>query len=262
MTTIVISSGHGKYVRGASGYIDEVDEARRVVERVAECYRRMGVTVHVFHDDESTTQSENLDAIVDYHNSKQRELDISVHFNCYDGSAQGTEVLYITQDTLAGKVSAAIASAGGFVDRGPKYRSDLAFLNGTEQPAILIETCFCDSRTDTELYEEHFAAICRAIAESTTGRLVALPPDAPEAPERPELPNGVYPKLRGEGAASWFGGPEDTGVSPDEGLAFIYSVDDAPYLFLPYQPEGTSGLARRLDPQVFYIAMRWDYSVY
>ena len=27
---IVISSGHGKYVRGASGIIDEVDEARRV----------------------------------------------------------------------------------------------------------------------------------------------------------------------------------------------------------------------------------------
>jgi hypothetical protein len=31
--SIVISSGHGKYVRGASGLLDEVDEARRVVER-------------------------------------------------------------------------------------------------------------------------------------------------------------------------------------------------------------------------------------
>ena len=33
---IVISSGHGKYVRGASGIIDEVDEARRVVEHLAD----------------------------------------------------------------------------------------------------------------------------------------------------------------------------------------------------------------------------------
>ena len=32
---IVISSGHGKYVRGACGILDEVDEARRVVDRVA-----------------------------------------------------------------------------------------------------------------------------------------------------------------------------------------------------------------------------------
>ena len=30
---IVIASGHGNHVRGASGIIDEVDEARRVVER-------------------------------------------------------------------------------------------------------------------------------------------------------------------------------------------------------------------------------------
>lgn len=62
------------------------------------------------------------------------------------------------------------------------------------------------------------------------------------------------------GACSWFGGPEDTGVSPSEGLAFIYEVDMAPDLFLDEQPEGTSGLARRLDPEEFFIAMRWDYS--
>ncbi len=61
------------------------------------------------------------------------------------------------------------------------------------------------------------------------------------------------------GACSWFGGPDDMGVSEDEGLAFVYEVDDAPWLFLPEQPEGTSGLARRLDPDVFYVAVRWDY---
>ena len=51
------------------------------------------------------------------------------------------------------------------------------------------------------------------------------------------------------------------GVSPSEGLAFIYDFDEAPYLFLPNQPSGTSGLARRLDPGVFYIACRWDYDI-
>ena len=44
---IVISSGHGKYVRGASGYLDEVDEARRVVEKVADDLRAKGVTTVV-----------------------------------------------------------------------------------------------------------------------------------------------------------------------------------------------------------------------
>lgn len=61
------------------------------------------------------------------------------------------------------------------------------------------------------------------------------------------------------GKCSWFGGPSDTGVALDEGLAFIYDVDDAPHLFLPQQPAGTTGLARRLDPEVPYVAVRWDY---
>jgi lysozyme len=62
------------------------------------------------------------------------------------------------------------------------------------------------------------------------------------------------------GRVSWFGGPYDEGVSPDEGLAFIFEVEQKPYVFLPEQPPDTSGLARRLNPQTFYIACRWDYS--
>jgi len=52
------------------------------------------------------------------------------------------------------------------------------------------------------------------------------------------------------------------GVSPSEGLAFIFEVSDAPHLFLDEQPPGTTGLARRLDPAQFYIACRWDYDEY
>src|SRR4029077_15810569 len=36
MPRIAISAGHGLYVRGASGILDEVDEARRVVARLGE----------------------------------------------------------------------------------------------------------------------------------------------------------------------------------------------------------------------------------
>jgi hypothetical protein len=68
--------------------------------------------------------------------------------------------------------------------------------------------------------------------------------------------------LQLRGRVSWFGGPEDMGVSPDEGLAFIYDIYTAPHLFLAVQPEGTSGLARRLNPSVPFIATRWDYNVF
>jgi N-acetylmuramoyl-L-alanine amidase len=265
---IVISSGHGKYVRGASGYLDEVDEARRVVEEVARYLRAAGVDATTYHDDVSKTQSENLDRIVDFHNTQTRDLDVSVHFNAYETTSKpmGTECLYLTQSTLAAAVSEAIADAGDFIDRGPKFRDNLAFLNGTEEPSILIETCFVDSQADANLYELNFDSICGAIAATISGEPISAPgprPPRPERPERPRPPDLEEALFYAKGTCSWFGGPADTtGVSPSEGLAFIFDYEDAPHLFLPEQPVGTTGLARRLNSdQVFYVACRWDYDV-
>lgn len=65
---------------------------------------------------------------------------------------------------------------------------------------------------------------------------------------------------------SVFGGPADEGVGPHESLALVGPADLACWwfscLFLPEQPAGTTGLARRLDPRAFYLAMRWDYARY
>jgi N-acetylmuramoyl-L-alanine amidase len=191
---ICISAGHAKYVRGASGYpvppeLDEYNENCRVVDRVGEILRGIGVGCEVFKDTVSTSQNENLNRIVDWHNSHTRDYDVSVHFNAYDGSAKGTEVLYVSNagETLATKVCAAIVAAGPFTNRGPKYRSDLFFLNSTDMPACLIETCFCDNGSDCNTYNSRFEQICQAIAESISGQQV---PDEPgDRPDRPPIIN-------------------------------------------------------------------------
>jgi hypothetical protein len=259
MRRIAISSGHGLHIRGASGtpvppQLDEVDQARRVVDRVAEM-----LGCPKFHDDTSHDQSTNLSTIVNWHNRQARDLDVSVHFNAYNGSAHGTEVLYVSNAGLevATPTCNAICIAGDFTNRGAKKRTDLAFLNNTNEPAILIETCFCDSTSDSNKYNANFEAICRAIAEEISGQQFSeggeqLPPVEGPPPEA---------LLYVSGKCSWFGGPEDTGVSPSEGLAFISEIGQAPHLFLPYQPDNTSGLARRLNPYVHFIACRWDYDV-
>jgi N-acetylmuramoyl-L-alanine amidase len=241
---IVISAGHGLLIRGASGIIDEVEEARKVVPAVADWLRKVGHNVLEFYDDTSQTQSENLDTIINFHNAQDRDVDVSVHFNAYEQTDEpvGTEVLYLTQEGLASRVSAAIAKAGGLINRGAKYKTNLAFLNGTDEPSILLEICFVDSEADVEAYQNNFEAICKAIA------MVGLQTDVAEG-------------VSFSGKCSWFGGPDDMGVSEDEGLAFIYNYDQAPHLFLDQQPPGTTGLARRLDPAMYYVACRWDYAV-
>jgi N-acetylmuramoyl-L-alanine amidase len=249
---IVISSGHGKLVRGATWNIDEVDEARKVVNEVASFLATLhGVKTEVFHDDVSKSQNENLNRIVNFHNAEGRELDVSVHFNAYEptGAPMGVEVLHLTQNELATRVAAKISAAAGLKNRGAKKRTDLFFLNKTTAPAILIEVCFVDSKADTDLYQAHFNEICMAIADALSGQETGQPP----------ISNLPTPIFKVSGKASSFGGPDDQGVSQDEGLAFIHAVEDCPHIFLPFQPKGTSGLARRLNPHVHYVACRWDY---
>ena len=167
---IAISSGHGARIQGAVGILNEVREARRVVKRVAKYLGDMGVAVAEFHDDASTTQGQNLDTIIGWHNRQKRDLDVSVYFNAFaptDGP-RGTEVYYLSEVKTAKKVSKAIARAGEFRNRGRRPGS-FAFLRLTKKPAILIEVCFVDSATDARLYGENFDAICRAIADALAG---------------------------------------------------------------------------------------------
>jgi len=259
---ICISSGHGLKIRGASSDIcDEVDEARKVTDALAAALRGRGVAVTTFHDNVSTTQDENLRRITDFHNSQDRELDISVHFNAYERKQgpMGTEVLYYSDEHLAAELSAAIADVG-LIDRGAKQRTDLYVLANTEEKAVLLEICFCDSDTDVEIYRDRFDDIIDNLAFILSGvDGDEERPDRPERPERPEPPDVLF---SAKGKMSYFGGPTDTGVSPSEGLAFIYSITTSnEHLFLPNQPSGTTGLARRLNPFVSYIACRWDYNV-
>jgi N-acetylmuramoyl-L-alanine amidase len=250
MTTIVISSGHGKYIRGAScsprpPYLDEVDEARRMVSRIAELWSAAGVSVKTFNDDTSTTQSQNLQTIVNYHNAQARDLDVSVHFNAYQKTSKpmGVEVLYVTQQQLAADTSAAIAAVGGFTNRGPKKRTDLYFLNTTNKPAILLEVCFVDSETDANLYRNNFDNICKRIAEVvgnvTIGKPEPPPVEPPPTdPEDPAVP--LFPSNQSDIKCSVFGGakdPNDSAYPPYDKI-----TDQEISCALPWRFPGTKPL--------------------
>lgn len=192
---VAISAGHGSHIPGCSGNgLHEEIETPKVMREVATQLRQRGVTTMEFADTVSDDQSENLDRIIDWHNMQTRDLDVSIHFNSSTSTSQpiGTEVLYLTQEALARKVASAIAAATGLIDRGPKFRDGLAFLNGTDEPAIMVECLFLDSSADVAIYQQvaKFDAMCAAIATAIAGT-VPLRPPWPERPERPERPPPV-----------------------------------------------------------------------
>jgi len=164
---ITISPGHWHIGTGARDLIDEVTEARRVVDRVIAILHSWKIPVNHVEDNTSKNQRQNLTYLVTQHNKTSRQLDVSVHFNASSGrqiKGIGTEVLYYDAKDLATKVSKAISSASGLIDRGAKQRKELAFLANTNKPAILIEVCFVNSTVDTAIYNRDFEKICQAIA--------------------------------------------------------------------------------------------------
>ncbi|HDR7881771.1 MULTISPECIES: N-acetylmuramoyl-L-alanine amidase [Bacillus cereus group] len=164
-------AGHNFYVPGAhaNGYKEEV-ETRRVVQRIAELCEENGINYAITTDNDGRTQRQNLNNIIANCNSHTRDrVDVAIHFNQAISEQGGVEVWYYDQRELATKVSSAVASALGIRDRGPKEGKDLAVLNGTNAPAILIEVCFLGHAGNMQAYEQRFEPCCRAIVQSVTG---------------------------------------------------------------------------------------------
>ena len=172
---INISSGHSINCQGASDIINEVTEARKVVDRIYQLCKDMGIEVYKYHDT-SSSNSQNLSNIANWHNQFKDGIDVSIHFNAYQhtSNSMGTEVCYYSQSQLASKVSSAISKASGLKDRGAKERKGLYVLRNTNKPMILIEVCFCDSSYDVQKYQENFDNICLAIIQALTGKTTQI----------------------------------------------------------------------------------------
>lgn len=181
-----ISSGHSINCQGAVDIINEVTEARKVVDRVYEIVKASGKQCYKYHDT-SSSSTQNLVNIVNWHNGFKDGVDVSIHFNAYThvDKPMGVEVCYYSNSSLAAAMSKEIATAGGFIDRGAKQRTGLYFLKHTNKPAILIEVCFVDSVADVNLYRANFERICQAIAKTLIGNIVVPTPTTPAPTPKP-----------------------------------------------------------------------------
>ena len=166
---LTISAGHFGKGTGAIGFLDEGSEVISVVNALQVYFRTSAVKAQFILDTSSKNQAQNLRYLVTAHNNTQRALDVIIDFNASGDTREagiGTEVLYVNPKMadFAANVSAKVAAAGGFKDRGAKHRTNLALLNGTVKPAIIIEICFVNSKMDSANYTQNKAQIIEAIA--------------------------------------------------------------------------------------------------
>ena len=171
MATYNVHAGHNFKVPGAGGCFSETSEARNVKNLVISKLRSLGHTVYDCTDEVGTTSNANLANIVKKCNAHRVDLDISIHFNAFNGKAHGSEVFQYNSNTssVCNAILNAICALG-FTRRGVKDGTGLYVIRNTISPAILIECCFCDNSGDAAKYKAETMAT--AIVKGITGKTV------------------------------------------------------------------------------------------
>lgn len=206
MRTYNVHGGHSLKCRGVSDLLDEVDEDRKVKNKLIELLRADGNIVYDCTDDYSTNQGANLSAIVSKCNAHNVDLDISIHLNSArndrvgDGKCGGVEV-YGYDDRIYGvayKIAENISNTLGIGFHGApvKYNKDLYVLRKTKAKAILIECCFVDDRDDVIRWDSTKCAMAIASALGCKTNVSRPPSDSSQASSGQSVDETYFPVFK------------------------------------------------------------------
>lgn len=157
--TVVLDAGHGGSDSGAtSGSRKEKNYTLDTTLATSAALRAKGYNVVLTRSNDTYLSLGTRTAIS---NEVKPKLFTSIHYNSYNGSANGTEVYYNVKDknggltkTTASNVLKRIVNTFGFTNRGIKAKANSSgtdyyyVLRENKYPSILIECAFIDSNKD------------------------------------------------------------------------------------------------------------------
>lgn len=155
---------------GARGIKFEDNLTMDVGTRVINKLRALGLEAIECKPNKAQSVRDSLTRRIRLGKSTDVDVFVSIHFNAFNGQANGTEVF--ANGDKSRKVAKPVLDEIvklGFFNRGVKSGSHLFVLRNADMPAILIECCFCDSRKDMDLFDSE--AMANAIVKGLTGKL-------------------------------------------------------------------------------------------
>jgi N-acetylmuramoyl-L-alanine amidase/Putative peptidoglycan binding domain len=170
---------------GASSRFGREDDlTRQVGTRVMSKLQAVGHEIVNCNPSSASSVMDSLRKRVQRANSADVDIYVSIHFNAFNGIANGTEVFAISDAgrRIAQPVLNSIVALG-FTNRGVKNGSHLFVVNNTSMPGILIECCFIDSEKDMKLFNAE--AMANAIVKGLAGRLPSAEGGGTQPPPPP-----------------------------------------------------------------------------
>jgi N-acetylmuramoyl-L-alanine amidase len=227
---------------GASGVKQEDDLTKAVGTKLMAKLSAAGHSVINCTPTSASTVNESLKKRVDKANSNAVDIFVSIHFNAFNGTANGSEVYAISKasQAIAKSVLAEIVKLG-FKDRGVKNKPQWFVIKNTSMPAILVECCFVDSKADMALFDADKMAEAIKVGligdgddsstiEPATLKITqktVLKPSTEQAADIPaselvDIAKGDYPVLdvRREERHYWVKWPDKTKAGRDEHFIF------------------------------------------
>ncbi|MGO5073943.1 N-acetylmuramoyl-L-alanine amidase [Clostridium sporogenes] len=194
---------------GAVGIKAESNLTREVGTRVISKLQALGHTVIKCYKDTCSNLNDSLSYRTNTANNYNVDLYVSIHFNCYNGSAYGTEVFtYGGKELPQARAILNNICALGYTNRGLKDGSGLYVLKHTKAKAMLIECCFCDNAGDINRYNaENMAnAIVKGLVGETTSTTSNSKPNTPK-PSQPSNKHPLITQLYAEMSKQGFSAP-------------------------------------------------------
>lgn len=139
---VYVDPGHGGKDSGAVGFGTEEDDiALAVAFKLKSALERCGTQVRMSRTGETYPSLQDRCAQA---NNWGADLFVSTHFDCGPASAHGVSVLYVSTKgkDLAGHIYGYVQPLTPLPDRGLSLRPELAVLNGTHMPAVIVEGGF------------------------------------------------------------------------------------------------------------------------
>lgn len=176
MSKFAIDPGHGDVNGslggdgGAVGYLIEQNCALDIANKVISKLQSLGHEAWNARPSSASSVTDSLQKRCD--SAANASYLVSIHLNA--GGGKGSEVFAMSTagNALASKVLNELIALG-FVNRGVKDGSGLYVIRNSIPVAILIEVCFIDTQTDTNLYNQLGAeAISNAIVKGLIGQTV------------------------------------------------------------------------------------------
>lgn len=194
---IAIDLGHGvSYDTGAvSNFIQEEEIINSVGRLVIEKLKKLGHTVIEVKPLTAYSLSNSLVQRVQKANNNNVDLYVSIHANA--GGGRGSEVYtYRGNEVIQAKNVLNNLVSLGFTNRGIRG-NNLFVVNNTVAPAMLIEICFIDTKSDVDLYNSLGAEkIADGIVKGLVGNTVKLNEQASKTSVKATSKSNVSMNLR------------------------------------------------------------------